>query len=364
MLKTLHIALPCCQSVIRRLDRRISLLAVVLVLCSCVKTLTQEEPRELTLRPVASVSTKADPELDGASLGTDNAYVILASASATGEPEYMKGQWFTYQGSAAKWKATSTTDIANPVSYDYSHPVYWPLSGTTVDFLALALKPEAYTALTTAPGSIAWNGSSQGGSAGGVTIAEWDTYANQYDVMYAVKNGQSVNNSSAGTIPLAFQHALAVVGFTAKSSTEADVYTLKGAIFNDLQFKGTIALDNTVTELVPAWSVPNDAQHQGDKTIPMTAATFSVPGPGATGPDIKLTDHLLVIPQASRSVTLTYRVRNSLADLTVVLPLPRVIWKAGHRYIYNLVFTPTEIQATVTVTDWDGTPVDETDTIS
>ena len=326
------------------------LVLLLLLACSCAKTLTREEPRELTLRPVASVSTKADPELDGASLGTDNTYVIYASASATGNPAYLTGQLFTYYSSSAAWKASSGT----PGNYE-SSPVYWPLSGTTVDFLALALKPEAYTALTTAPGSIAWNGSSQGGSAGGVTIAEWDTYANQYDVMYAVKNGQSVNNSSAGTIPLAFQHALAVVGFTAKSSTEADVYTLKGAIFNDLQFKGTIALDNTVTELVPAWSVPNDAGHRGDKAIPMTAATFSVPGPGATGSAIKLTDHLLVIPQASRSVTLTYRVRNSLADLTVVLPLPRVIWKAGCRYIYNLSFTPTEILVeTVDVYDLSG----------
>ena len=363
MLKTPHIAFPCCQSVIRRLDRRISLLAVVLVLCSCAKTLTREEPRELTLRPVASSITKADPELSGTSLGNNNSYVILASASATGEPEYLTGQLFAYFASTGRWMAASASGPG--IAGNYTHVAKsWPLSGTTVDFLALALRPVAYTHLTEDPGSITWYNASQGGSAGGVTITEWDTYANQYDVMYAVKNGQSVNNSSAGTIPLAFQHALAVVGFTAKSSTEADVYTLKGAIFNDLQFKGTIALDNTVTELVPAWSVPNDAEHRGDKVIPMTAATFSVPGPGATGSAIKLTDHLLVIPQASRSVTLTYRVRNSLADLTVVLPLPRVIWKAGHRYIYNLVFTPTEIQATVTVTDWDGTPVDETIEIS
>lgn len=328
----------------------IALLVVVLVLCSCAKTLTREEPRELTLRPVASVSTKADPELDGASLGTDNTYVIYASASATGNPAYLTGQLFTYYSSSAAWKASSGT----PGSYE-SSPVYWPLSGTTVDFLALALKPEANTALTNAPGSIAFYNVAAGGSAAGVTIANWDTYANQYDVMYAVKNGQSVNNSSVGTIPLAFQHALAVVGFTAKSSTEADIYTLKGMTINDLQFEGTLTVDNTATELIPSWEVLGT----GNKALPMTTANFSVPGPGATGPDIKLTDHLLVIPQASRSVTLTYRVRNSLTDLTVTLPLPRVIWKAGHRYIYNLVFTPTEIQATVTVSDWDGTPVDE-----
>lgn len=328
----------------------IALLVVVLVLCSCAKTLTREEPRELTLRPVASVSTKADPELDGASLGTDNTYVIYASASATGNPAYLTGQLFTYYSSSAAWKASSGT----PGNYE-SSPVYWPLSGTTVDFLALALKPEANTALTNAPGSIAFYNVAAGGSAAGVTIANWDTYANQYDVMYAVKNGQSVNNSSAGTIPLAFQHALAVVGFTAKSSTEADIYTLKGMTINDLQFEGTLTVDNTATELIPSWEVLGT----GNKALPMTTANFSVPGPGATGADIKLTDHLLVIPQASRSVTLTYRVRNSLTDLTVTLPLPRVIWKAGHRYIYNLVFTPTEIQATVTVSDWDGTPVDE-----
>lgn len=57
------------------------------VTCACGKTLTQEEPCELRLRAAASASTKADPELAGASLGTDNAYVILASASTTGEPD-------------------------------------------------------------------------------------------------------------------------------------------------------------------------------------------------------------------------------------------------------------------------------------
>jgi hypothetical protein len=337
----------------------IALLAVVLVLCSCAKTLTREEPRELTLRPVASVSTKADPELDGASLGTDNTYVIYASASATGNPAYLTGQLFTYYSSSAAWKASSGT----PGNYE-SSPVYWPLSGTTVDFLALALKPEANTALTTAPGSIAWNGSSQGGSAGGVTIANWDTYANQYDVLYAVSNAQSGSSNPDGTVPLNFQHTMAVVGFTARSASDAGIFTLKGLTLKNLQFKGSLVIDNTTTEVAPTWSVPEGDAYQNDKEMPLTMAEFSVPGSGATGLAIKCTDHLLVIPQASRSVVLTYHVKNSIPDLTCTLPLPRVVWKAGHRYIYDLVFTPTEIKATVTVTDWDGTPVDDTAIIS
>ena len=338
--------------------RHIALL--LLLACSCAKTITQEDPRELTFRPVASTPTKADPELNGTSLGTDNSYVILASASASGQPEYMNGQWFTYEGTAAKWRATVTTDITDSGTYDYDYPVFWPLSGTTVDFLALALKPAAYTALTTDPGSIVFNDGSHGGSAGGVTITEWNTYADQYDVMYAVNNGQSVGSSSAGSVPLSFQHALAVVGFTAKSTSDAGIFELKGMKFNDLQFKGTLTVDNTATELSPTWSVPDNDSHRGDKDIPMTQASFSVPGSGATGMAIKCTDHLLVIPQTSRSVTLTYRVHNSLTDLTCVLALPRTVWKAGHKYIYNLSFRPTEILVEdVTVVDWNGSPIDE-----
>ena len=118
MLKTLHI----------------SLLAVVLVLSSCAKTLTREEPLELTLRPVASVSTKADPELDGASLGTDNTYVIYASASATGNPAYLTGQLFTYYSSSTAWKASSGT----PGNYE-SSPVYCLKASATTRYLCFVM---------------------------------------------------------------------------------------------------------------------------------------------------------------------------------------------------------------------------------
>ena len=92
---------------------------------------------------------------------------------------------------------------------------------------------------------------------------------------------------------------------------------------------------------------------------------FSVPESSATAAAAKCTDHLLVIPQPSRTVKLTYHVKNSIPDLTYELPLPRTVWKAGHRYIYDLVFTPTEIRVSdVNVTDWDGTPVDDTAIVS
>ena len=336
------------------------LVLLLLLACSCAKTLTREEPLELTLRPVASSITKADPELSGTSLGNNNSYVILASASATGEPEYLTGQLFAYFASTGRWMAASASGPG--IAGNYTHVAKsWPLSGTTVDFLALALRPVAYTHLTEDPGSITWYNASQGGSAGGVTIANWDTYANQYDVMYAVKNGQSVSNSTDGNISLEFQHTLAVVGFSARSTVNGtgNVFTLKGITLNGLSHVGTMTIDNTKTEVETVWSSLTSADKpmlKKDANPATTELNFAVPYHGSTA--TQCTQHLLVIPQASRSATLTYRVQNSVTDLTEVLPLPRLNWKAGHRYIYNLVFTPTEIQVeSVTVSELTGSDI-------
>lgn len=332
--------------------------------CACARTITVTEAPELSLNAAASASVKADPELVGASLGVDNTYVILASASAAEEPEFMREQLFTYFSETAKWQASAASGPGLAGSYTHD-PKFWPLGGVKVDFLALALKPAAYDALNADPGSISFYRPSDGGVAAGVSVVEWDTYADQYDVMYAVNNAQSSRSNPGGTVPLEFQHSMAVVGFTAKSASEAGVFTLKDLTLEELQFKGSLVIDNTTTELDVNWIVPQGDANQCDKTVPLIVSEFSVPESSATAAAAKCTDHLLVIPQPSRTVKLTYHVKNSIPDLTYVLPLPRTVWKAGHRYIYDLVFTPTEIRVSdVNVTDWDGTPVDDTAIVS
>ena len=332
--------------------------------CACARTITVTEAPELSLNAAASASVKADPELVGASLGVDNTYVILASASAAEEPEFMREQLFTYFSETAKWQASAASGPGLGGSYTHD-PKFWPLGGVKVDFLALALKPAAYDALNADPGSISFYRPSDGGVAAGVSVVEWDTYADQYDVMYAVNNAQSSRSNPGGTVPLEFQHSMAVVGFTAKSASDAGVFTLKDLTLEELQFKGSLVIDNTTTELDVNWIVPQGDANQCDKTVPLIVSEFSVPESSATAAAAKCTDHLLVIPQPSRTVKLTYHVKNSIPDLTYELPLPRTVWKAGHRYIYDLVFTPTEIRISdVNVTDWDGTPVDDTAIVS
>ena len=138
--------------------------------CACARTITVTEAPELSLNAAASASVKADPELVGASLGVDNTYVILASASAAEEPEFMREQLFTYFSETAKWQASAASGPGLGGSYTHD-PKFWPLGGVKVDFLALALKPAAYDALTSGLSSIAFNDAAHGGSAGGFTIS-------------------------------------------------------------------------------------------------------------------------------------------------------------------------------------------------
>jgi hypothetical protein len=325
--------------------------------CACARTLTVTDMPELSLRAAAAASTKADPELAGASLGTDNDYVIYAAASADGAPRYFDpdatsygGQLFAYFTDGAKWFPASGSPYAK-------QHIYWPFGGVKVDILAYALTPAAKDAL-----SPTFHADTH---AREFTVADWNTYDNQYDVMYAVSNGQTSSSNPGGTVPLSFQHTMAVVGFTAKSASEAGIFTLKAVTLRDLQYRGELVIDNRTTEVGVSWTVPPGNACQCDKEVPLTMAEFSVPGSGASGLAIKCTDHLLVIPQQARSVELTYHVKNSIPDLKCTLALPRTVWKAGHRYIYDLVFTPTEIRVSdVTVTDWDGTPVDDTAIVS
>ncbi|MBR5704291.1 MAG: fimbrillin family protein [Bacteroidales bacterium] len=308
--------------VIPGLTRNLLLLGL-LSLCACTQTLTREEPRELSLRAVAAAATKANPELTGTALPTTgaNAYEIHTSISADGAT-YASNQLFAYESSDTKWYASPD-------------PIYWPMSGTSVDFLALAYPSAAALAPT-------WNTTS---AAADVTLSNWDVSADQLDVLYATANGQT-STSNAGTVSLNFQHALALICFNVKSGSPTGIYTIKEMTVKNLDYKGTLMIDNTKTEVATTWS---DLAHS-DKTL-LSGASIAVPGTN----DIQLSDHLLVIPQAARTITLTYRADNSATDLTLTLPLPRVNWKAGHKYTYNLTFSATEITASVTVANWDGT---------
>ena len=318
------------------------------LLAACSSSEVRQQPQEVSLRPMTAVlaagsltddpATKADPELGGTTLGTDHTYVVYLSASCDQQPKFMEGQLYSYITATTNWRASSAAGTADPV--------YWP-AAEKLDFLGLACKPAAYTAL--AP---AWDATT---SADAVTITGWDVYADQYDVMYASSN-QQAQTTNAGVVDMEFRHTCALICFTAES-TIADAFTINGITIKGLTYKGDLTVDNSRTSLAASWS---NFSAPADKLAYNLSGTTADYAYDVTTSAAQCCQHLLVPPQSSCSLVLTYTTRGAATSLDYTIRLPRTVWKAGYKYTYALKITPTEITVTPTVSDWDGTPVDVT----
>ena len=311
--------------------------AVLLTAAACNKSnlSTDETPVEIGFNAVANTATKADPELVGTSLGTTNDYVIYAAASADGSPKYFDpsatsygGQLFAYFTDGAKWfPATGTSSYSKT-------PLYWPFGGVKVDFLACALDPDA-VADNVKPTFHADTHARE------FTISGWNTFAKQYDVMYAVANG--CVPGTTGEVNLTFKHAQALLAFTAKKSATTNVelkinkITVKG-----LEYEGTLKVDNYRAQLKVDWTISAD----GDKEVP-GAVTFPYT---LTNSAVKITDNLLIPEQAAKELVINYEMGGKTFDYS--LNIPRMKWEMGKKYTFNLEFSASEITFTTSVDDW------------
>ena len=332
--------------------------ALLCLTASCSKTeivTPDETPVEIGFKAVTNQATKADPELSGASLGTNNAYVIYAAASADGSPKYFDpsaasygGQLFTFFAddptnapTVGKWFPSSDSPYTK-------QPIYWPFGGVKVDFLAYALTPDAKTALS--PTFHAETHARE------FTVADWDTFANQYDVLYAVANGCVPGTD--GNVALAFKHAQALIAFTAKKSATTTVdLKINKITIKDLEYAGTLKVDNYRANLEAGWTI----SAHGDKdlaaavgvTFPYTLA--STTNPSDPGPQI--TTNLLIPEQSAKKIVINYTMGGKTFDYE--LNIPRIMWEMGKKYTFNLEFSAAEITFTTSVVDWNSVVDDE-----
>ena len=309
--------------------------AVMLAAVSCAKTETiqDETPAEIGFKAVA---TKADPELTGASLGTDNDYVIYAAASADGSPKYFDpaatsygGQLFAYFTDGAKWFPASGSP------YTKQH-IYWPFGGVKVDFLAYALTPDAKTALS--PTFHAETHARE------FTVADWDTFANQYDVLYAVANG--CVPGADGNVALAFKHAQALLAFTAKKSATTTVdLTINKITIKDLEYAGTLKVDNYRANLKAGWTI----SAHGDKDLSAAEGISDFPYT-LNSTATQITTNLLIPEQSAKQIVINYSMGGKTFDYE--LNIPRNPWVMGKKYTFNLEFSAAEITLEPTVNVW------------
>lgn len=291
----------------------------VFLITACIKseTVVKDSPKEIGFKAMTQIPTKADPEHKTTYL--DHSYDIYVGASTTDNPTFLSGQTFSYNTDC--WKASSS--------------VIWPRN-QLVDFLALAGETGFQSTLSPAFYSSP--------SAKSVTISDWDTYTYQLDVMYAVANGRS---QSVGPVSLSFQHALALLSFTVQADV-ADKVKIERITINNLEYQGTLEVDNTNSEVVATWTAMSgtDMNVKGVKTSDFVGTSST-----------QWADNLLIPEQISKSMTIVYTLGGS--SITYKLNIPRTLWKMGHKYVYDLNFNTSgsEITFTATVEGWDTTNI-------
>lgn len=318
----------------------------VLALASCAKTqvISTESPTPIAFKAVASNAVKADAELEGVNLGdTYHMYVSATQFKADGAietPAYFTEAEFKPEGTAPYTVNASTEYHATP-------QLYWPIGNAVLDFVAFAMPAAKHgTPAATYPNS-ATNVASE------VDFIGWDTYANQVDLLYAVKNGATTAANAAvpnsKTVNFEFKHAQALLVFEAKVNT-ADIIKINSITVPDLLVNGDFVIDNTKNVLNAHW----------ENLTKVTAEDVVAPGADPAndnlGENLTSTTYVrigssLLIPQQPRiNFTINYTIGTNTMEYTV--NLERGNWEMGKKYIYQLDITLNEIVATQVVEDF------------
>lgn len=317
--------------------------AIALAACNRSEVVTTVAPQEIGFKVVSSAATRADAQLEGTLLTKD--YSIYASATqkkTDGTIEnaaYFKDQQFQTEdatvSASSQYRAWDGTAAS---------PIYWPIGGAVVDFLAYALP-------TAKHGTPAATYGAEGTDVASIVAFEaWDTYANQVDLLFAANNGlTAAANSAAPFVHMNFDHAQALLIFQVKTNA-ADAFTINSITIDGLKVKGTFTVDNSRNNLVAAWSAL-EAVAGEDIIAPGADPAADNLGEAVTATSYAQIGSSLLIPQQPR---LNFVVNYTLGGKTMEYTYneARGTWEMGKKYIYKLDVTLNEIILTEEVADF------------
>lgn len=296
-------------------------MAIALVSCNRSETIVTETPGEISFKAVNSVATKADI-IPGTTLPTNEWLIYVSANGATGT--YFQNKTF---------KTADSTPATSSQYKNYSGgefvPIYWPVGGSKLDFLAYSAK--ILTNFTPSWGTT--NASDE------LTLGTWDTYADQQDVVWAVANSES----RATTTALHFNHAQAQLIFKVKCEASAEIYKVNSITIKDLSTTGDFVVDNTKVKPEASWTLTAGADMLVKSILPLTAVTTSMDQIG---------DALLIPQQDVCEFTINYK-SGDVDGFTYTVNPARKVWEMGKTYIYEITFTAQEIVFTETVEAWD-----------
>lgn len=329
----------------------VGMAALVLGACHKVDTVVTETPQEIGFKAISANATKANAQLEGSLL--NKTYSIYASATQKNSAGAIENAaFFVDQQFQTEDATVAPTSQYRAWSGTAAAPIYWPVGGATVDFLAYALPTEKHATLAATYAKQAEDVASI------VAFNNWNTYENQVDLLYAVNNGATSSTSGATDyVKLSFKHAQALLVFQAKVNT-ADAIKINSITIDGLKVKGTFTVDNSRNDLVASWSdletvatmntIAEGADSNADNLGEALTSTADFAQIGST----------LLVPQQPRlNFTVNYTMGGNTMNYTY--NEARGTWEMGKKYIYKLDMTLSEIILTEEVADFVDAAVPE-----
>lgn len=310
--------------------------AVALASCSSDDLISENaaakggQPVEISLFAVTQPSTRA--AVDGTVFDTETPMQVAAYDAGAGR-NFFAAKEFAKSLTLATW-------VSDPATY-------WPLSPTTINFLA-------YANLT---GSADWNAT----PASQVVLTMGDNSTAQKDLMFAIGTGTVVQNPDntlafPTSVPMVFKHAQAWLQFKVKAETPtvASKLTINSITLNNVSCQGvcTVTQSNyseTSGQSVAAVWTEYDTYAGNTAAVNKTPCTF--------GTEYAEFANLMVIPnQGITSFTINYTLDNLAYDYTYTITDGTLA--QAKKYTYNINFNLHEIEIAPSIVDWvDETPV-------
>ena len=319
--------------------------------CYKAETVVTEQPQEIGFKAISSNATKADAQLEGTVLNTT--YSIYASATQKNPAGVIENAaFFVDQRFWTDNDPVTASSQYRAWGTDAAAPIYWPVGGVSIDFLAYAMPTEKYG------NPAATYAQKDTDVASVVAFQNWDTYESQVDLLYAANNAAKSSTSGAENyVKLSFKHAQALLVFQARVNT-ANAVTINSITINGLKVKGTFTVDNSRNDLVASWS---NLEADTDKNVIAAGANPAADNLGeaiaATTGYAQIGSTLLIPEQPRLNFTINYTMGGKTMNYTY--NEARGTWEMGKKYIYKLDMTLSEIILTEDVQDFVDAAVPE-----
>ena len=327
--------------------------AATAMLAACNKTevVYNNDPQEIAFNAVNKVATKIPVDQSEFREGDDMHVAAYIVAGSETDGNFFGSTHFTKNGD--NWTGTPAR--------------YWPLTTSTINFLAVTGTGGGASNSTTTFTEPYASGAT-------VTLNENSAF-NQNDIMFAAGQGKHVQGEVYAPVDLTFKHALSWVKFfVCKKDASGYDIVVNSIKLNGASYQGKLTLSNgqfneesaQLTENIQAtWSdtTPKDGvlvpNKQGTAAAESLTLEYKANGYAAA----EFGNGLLVIPGYAASFTINYTLtqEGGVANtFEYTYPLPTGgEWKMSKAYFYYIAFDLTEIEINpVSTGTWelDGLP--------